>query len=351
MTLPSILFVTDTTAAQPYADPSARYRCFNMSQELARRGFRSHVVTQDSFERNFLELQGFDRYIMHRPRLTASLADFLLGLPSDQAVADFDDLIFDVRYAETTPTVRVRKRSAAEVRHYVASMAESMRLVSRATVSTAPLARHARHFEHLTLSVVHNHVDPGFVGLTRLLRESRPQHSRPFALGYFSGTATHDLDLQMIAPALLHALRSDPEVRLLVVGPVALPEELAACGAQIQQVGVLSFHALPLAMAQCKKIIAPLEPTVFNECKSGLKFFEAALVGCEVIATPIPDIDRFHSPLLMRCTTVEDWSAALLSDRGLRALDIERCAREVEAMVQIEGAVPAWLNAVGLEAP
>jgi hypothetical protein len=350
MPLPSILFVSGTTAAQPFADPSVRYRCFNMSQELARRGFRSHVVTQQVFERNLSDLKGFDRYIMHRPRLTQQLADFLLGLAPDQAVADFDELIFDVCYAELTPSVRVRQRSAAEVRQYVASMAESMRLVSRATVSTGPLARYARHFEHLSLSVVHNHVDPGFLGIARLLRDSRPPRTRPFALGYFAGTATHDLDLQLIAPVLVRVLCADPTTRLLVVGPVVLPEELTAHAAQIRQTGVLSFHALPLAMAQCRKVLAPLEATVFNECKSGLKFFEAALVGCEVLATPIADVDRFQSPLLTRCTTADEWSAALASDRGLQPADIERCARELEATVRIDAALPGWFHAVGLEA-
>jgi hypothetical protein len=347
---PSILFVSDTAAADLHGDPSVRYRCFNVSQELVRRGFRSHVIALSVFEQQRRELRGFDRYILHRPRLSEPLAEFVLALSRDRCVADLDELSFDVARAESMPAVRLRQRPAEEVRHDFASQSESMRLVERAAVSTVALAAHARHFENLTVSIVHSHLDPAFLGLARLLRELRPRPARPFALGYFADGAGHDLDLELIAPTLVHALRADRTARLLVAGPVALPQELTPFLPQIRQVGVLPLHALPHAMSQCQKVIAPLEPTTFNECSSALACVEAALVGCEVVATPTPDIDRFQSPLLSTCTTSDEWSEGLLADHGLGPADIERHARELEHAVQIDAALPGWLRAVGLEA-
>jgi glycosyltransferase involved in cell wall biosynthesis len=349
MTKPSILFVSDTGATNPYTDPSVRYRCFNMAQELVRRGFRSHVIAQHAFETRVEQLGSFDRYVFHRPRLTQDLADFFLGVEPGRAIADFDDLIFDVRYADATPAVRVRKRPAKEVRHYVASMAESVRMLARATVSTEPLAEHAAQFEHLAVSVIHNHLDPAFLGLARELRRSNDYNARPFQLGYFSGSASHDLDLALIAPAIAGFLNSNPGARLLVVGAVAIPSELGPYMAQIRRLSVVSFHALPFVMAQCKKVIAPLESTPFAACKSGLKFFEAALVGCDVIATPIPDMARFRSPLLTMCGGIEEWAASLAKQRDFSAGDLEKHLNELETSVHIGAAVPGWLKAVGLE--
>jgi hypothetical protein len=73
------------------------------------------------------------------------------------------------------------------------------------------------------------------------------------------------------------------------------------------------------------------------------------LVGCDVVATPIPDIDRFQSPLLIKCRGIEDWEAALGKERTLQPRDVERHLEELEAAVRIEAALPGWLHAIGLE--
>jgi glycosyltransferase involved in cell wall biosynthesis len=347
---PSVLFVSDTKAENPYSDPSVRYRCFNLADELVRRGFRCHVVAQHDFDAQIPKQDSFDRYVFHRPRLTVPLAGFLARQKPGTAIADFDDLIFDVRHAAVTPAVRVRKQPAPEVRNFVATMAASLHLISRATVSTEPLAEHARQFRNLAISVVHNHVDPVYASIARLLRAARPQRERPFRFGYFPGTHTHDLDFAVIAASLASALRTQPAARMLVVGPVALPEALQPFADRIQRLGVVPFHALPHLMAQCQSVLAPLEQTVFTQAKSGLKYFEAALVGCEVIATPVPDVDRFVSPLLAKCRSEDDWLRALTKSDPVRDVFVEQCARELETQVRIEAAIPGWLEAVALEA-
>ena len=53
--------------------------------------------------------------------------------------------------------------------------------------------------------------------------------------------------------------------------------------------------------------IAPLSSSPFNQCKSGLKYFESALLGLPVCATHIPDIHhRFEGyPLLFTLDSYE----------------------------------------------
>jgi len=98
----------------------------------------------------------------------------------------------------------------------------------------------------------------------------------------------------------------------------------------------------PYIMAQVETVLTPLEWNDFTICRSGLKFFEAALVGCQAIATPIPNIDRFSSPLLRKCATVEEWEKALAEQVEL---DPDLVGTEIDKIIaQIASDVvsPTW---------
>ncbi len=103
---------------------------------------------------------------------------------------------------------------------------------------------------------------------------------------------------------------------MLVAGPVAIPQALEPMRSQIKTAKVCSFLAMPRLLVDCRMVLGPLLENPFTECKSGLKFFEAAVLGVPVAATPIPDIDRFESPLLFKCETHDDWAEALRAKVG-----------------------------------
>ena len=73
----------------------------------------------------------------------------------------------------------------------------------------------------------------------------------------------------------------------------------------------------------------------FTECKSGLKFFESAVLGTPVAATPIPDIDRFDNPLLLKCRTPDDWASAFRAP-PLKPAARVRAAREIARLVALD---------------
>ncbi|TKV41702.1 hypothetical protein A0U87_04070 [Sphingobium sp. MP9-4] len=64
-------------------------------------------------------------------------------------------------------------------------------------------------------------------------------------------------------------------------------------------------------MAMCSTVIAPLEMSAFNACKSRVKFLEAALSGCRLVATPIPDMQVIGSTHLTLANNCDDWYEAL----------------------------------------
>ena len=92
---------------------------------------------------------------------------------------------------------------------------------------------------------------------------------------YPSGTATHDDDLAKVAPALKTVMEDDPTVRLILVGPVVIPETLQSVREAIGCVPLLTMDQYLALIWQASVVIAPLAPTRFNQGKSELKWLEA----------------------------------------------------------------------------
>lgn len=338
MKKPSILFISNTSRhARPYYDPSARYRCFNVAQSLSFENYPTSCVSQAVFQKNPASFKAYDYYVFHRPALTPEFAEFSLSISTDRLIADFDDLNFSVQHADQTPAVRTRNENVSTVSKSLAKIAGAASLFTQFSSSTVPLTAHiSRLFNPENNLVIPNGIDPTFAGVCQLAREAFPVSKRPYTYAYFPGTASHNPDLQMIEGAIKQALHKDSSANVLIAGPVKIPDSLEVFAHRIHKADYVAFHELPVLMAKSKFVLAPLENTEFNQCKSGLKFFEAALVGCTVVGTPIPDIDRFESSLLRKCNTQDEWTDALIAPITLTSSEIDAEARKVGVEVSAQ---------------
>lgn len=342
---PSILFVSNTSRTErPYIDPSSRYRAHNLGAEFARQGHKTTVVSQTIFERNIDVYQSYDFMVFHRPQLTELIVDFFIDNSfSDRIIADFDDSILRVDQAELTPACRFRGIPLGQVAKNIASMSEACEFFKRFSVSTSPLAEEITElFNPEQAEIIPNALDPAFIGVAAMARRAMQGKKRPYRYGYFPGTATHDADFQMIVSALTRALTEDKNAYLLIVGPITIPEEMREFEQRIHKIDIVPFHRLPFLMALVEHVLAPLEINPFTIAKSGLKFFEAAVAGCITSATPIPDIDRFTSPLLNKCSTQLEWEEALLSRVSINNWENEIVA--IENQVNISNISLLWLQ-------
>ncbi|TWI49285.1 glycosyltransferase involved in cell wall biosynthesis [Pseudomonas duriflava] len=342
-----ILYVSWTSRNErPYEDPSVRYRCFNFAGELVKRGHTAQVISQLNFEKNYECLDGYDAYVFHRPYLTEKFVEILLDLKAKGKVinADFDDFIFDVKYADLTPMVRVRGADSNGVKAYISRTFEAASLINKFTLSTSPLKKHVEElFPDSSSIVLSNTIDRGFLGVSRIARNLNPYELRDFEFGYFSGTATHDKDFELIAPVICEKLKSSGG-KILILGPLKVPEVFNNIADSVVTNPIVPFHELPAYMAKCKTVLAPLEDTVFTRSKSGLKFFEAALAGCRVIATPIPDVARFESSLLTCCLNLDEWSVAVNSVLSMNHREHEKEILKIEKEVAISYQVDKFVD-------
>ncbi|MBR3248590.1 glycosyltransferase [Candidatus Saccharibacteria bacterium] len=110
-----------------------------------------------------------------------------------------------------------------------------------------------------------------------------------FRIGYFSGSPTHAKDFAVAEPELIKFLDKHDDVVLNVVGYMRFSKgagELLKKG-RIRFLPLVDFRKLQRLMTEVDVNIAPLVVNDFTNCKSELKFFEAAVVETTTIASPI----------------------------------------------------------------
>lgn len=109
-----------------------------------------------------------------------------------------------------------------------------------------------------------------------------------FRIGYFSGSPTHVKDFKVVELDLIRFLNAHNNAVLRVVGDMDFSLEmkkLIKLG-KVQVEGKVDYLELQRLISEVDVNIAPLVINDFTNCKSELKFFEAAIVETTTIASP-----------------------------------------------------------------
>ena len=109
-----------------------------------------------------------------------------------------------------------------------------------------------------------------------------------FTIGYFSGSPTHKKDLEMIEGQLEKFLEMHDDVEFLIVGYMEVSKKMQEMvkNNKVKMKGIVGYSELMELGAIVDVNIAPLVINDFTNCKSELKFFEAAVAETVTIASP-----------------------------------------------------------------
>lgn len=232
-----------------------------------------------------------------------------------------DDLVFD---AAAITSSRALSRLGARTVRSLAAGAElyrrAMLACDAAIASTPTLAAAMRRAGVGDVHVIENGLDgQTLAAAERALadaaaaRDARGDAAEPVWIVYGSGTNAHDVDCEQAAAAIARVLDRRPEARVRLVGSVATPRCLARHAHRIERLPATSFEDYLGILATGDIAIAPLEESPFNDCKSAIKFLEAAVVGLPSVCSPAPAFRRWiadgESGLL--CRDEAEWEAAL----------------------------------------
>lgn len=270
----------------PRGEPR-RYRVYNIVEGLQSRGIASCVFYEASLNR-LGQVTDSDIVIIFRSKMSPRVEAIISRLHSSgiPIVFDVDDLVFDTQYVGYIDAFKhlpdaLKGEYISEVKGY----RQVLERCDFVTCATEFLAGKAGHLGKPCF-VVPNTINNAQYQLAESILSESGHRDETIRIGYFSGTSTHDRDFLEASGALSEILTRYRDTELHIVGPVRLPRQMKQASDRVLRKPLMPHLEMLRYLSKMDINIAPLEPgTPFNEGKSELKIFEAALVGVPTIAS------------------------------------------------------------------
>ena len=275
-----------------------RYRAYNVSQALAGRGGASACwFGAVDWERMGRVVDACDVLVLCRNSLYTDRVAQLAALArarGRRVLFDCDDLVFDPAYIHLImDTLGQDTDDAASLDHwfaYIGRIGATYALCDGALVTNDFLAERARAWSGKPVRVLRNALNREQEAVSRAVWEAKARsgwaRDGRRHLGYFSGSPSHNRDFGLAAGAIGRVMDDCPDVWLRVVGYLDDVPELARHRGRIEVLPMQDFVNLQREIGAVEVNLVPLQDNDFTNCKSELKWFEAAAVGTLTVATP-----------------------------------------------------------------
>lgn len=203
---------------------------------------------------------------------------------------DLDDLVFNKKYAMTVVNTIGETNNFDFWIPYVDRIQKTAERADGFLVTNDFLGEKIGRDFDKPYRVIRNSLNEAQVAASNayLRFKKYPGENKKFVMGYFSGSPTHANDLAVALPEVLEFLDQHKDAVLRVVGLMDFDARARKYidSKQIEFVPPVDFRKLQRLMSEVDVNIAPLVVNDFTNCKSELKFFEAAVVETTTIASP-----------------------------------------------------------------
>ena len=207
---------------------------------------------------------------------------------------DIDDLVFDPKYAHLViNTLDLDVGDPNVWKDWFSMFArhgEVLRLCDGAITTNEFLASKLEDYSGLPAKVVPNFLNQEQIYLSeKIYREKQETNfarDEKITVGYFSGSPSHNLDFAIITTALEDIFEKDPRVELMIVGYIEAGAALSKYSERIKYQPFQDYINLQRLVGCVEFNLVPLQSNVFSNCKSELKYFDAAVVGTNSIVSP-----------------------------------------------------------------
>jgi len=282
-----------------YPDTSTfRYRAYNLTQITQNTNnsqwkcvyfFRHELSTVKEY------LDKIHLITIIRVRWNQDLDDFIVRAKyhNIKVLFDVDDLVFDLNYLPLLHNTLNVNSSEIDYDFWFACISRIGFTASKADgfiTTNSYLGEKLKEKFQKEFCIIPNFINHEQMEISQnlCLQKAKAKNNKPFTIGYFSGTPSHINDFKVVYKEL-SALLSDYKMNLLVVGFMEFPAEMQEFieRKQIIYTPLVDFIELQRQVAQVDANIVPLVNNTFTNCKSELKYFEAAIVNTVTFATPI----------------------------------------------------------------
>ena len=210
---------------------------------------------------------------------------------------DVDDLVFDLDYAHLIMDTLGSDQRSEDVWNfwfaYLGRLSAAFQLCDGAVVTNPYLADRAREAfgDGRPVEIIPNYLERSQQALSQRIWDAKEAsgwaRDARVHLGYFSGHAHAQPGLRIDRrPARGRLMDEDPRLHLRIVGFLDLGPELARHAARVETSPLQDYLNLQRLVGETEVNLVPLQDNVFTNCKSALKWFEAAPVGTVTVATP-----------------------------------------------------------------
>ena len=240
---------------------------------------------------------------------------------------DIDDLIIDTKYTDTN--TYIKNLSYKEKTLYdkgVVRIRKTLEACDGAITTTNTLAEELKNYVPIVF-INRNKANEEMwkISENAIKNKVNKTNNKHIIIGYFSGSISHNPDIDMIKEALIKILKEFSYVQILLFGILKYPDFLKEFSDQIINETFIDWKELPKIISNIDINIAPIEKTIFNEAKSENKWVEASLVKVPTIASNVgafKDVIN-HNVTGLLCNDINDWYISLknlINNKELRKI-------------------------------
>jgi O-antigen biosynthesis protein len=266
----------------------AHYRMMNHAEELRFHGFR---VTTTMTDNPFLPklVSRYKIFIFQRVLFSGKVAKMVDNIKSQnkEIIFETDDLVFDKKFIQETDYYK-NKMSFLEKMQYKEGVGQEIIVdpyVKVCTTTTTYLGKILEEYGKKVF-IVKNKLSEQEVEICEGILKNIPRIKDGYVrLGYFSGTASHNLDFAVITEAIFEIMKKYEKVKLLLAGPLDTENKLNEFGSRVERLPLVPRGRHYENIFKANINLAPLvlgDP--YCEAKSELKFFEAGILEVPTVA-------------------------------------------------------------------
>ena len=301
-----ILFINGCYLPHPY-----RYRVLHQMEQLDAQFLESNEIFYLKLDP--LNVLDYRVIIFYRCPWTKKVGEAikLAKILNKKVLFDIDDLVIDKKYTDMIPYIKGLSQSQKELYDKgVKRIRKTLKQCEGAITTTETLAKELNHYVPKVF-INHNVASEEMWNLSKiaLMKKENLEKTEQIIIGYFSGSITHDSDIEMIKPALKKILHEFKNVQLLLSGEITFLNFLDEFPDRIIYKKFLDWKELPELISKVDINIAPIENTIFNSAKSENKWVEAALVKVPTIASNVGAFEEViqNNETGLLCENINDW--------------------------------------------
>ncbi|AOX20693.1 hypothetical protein A0U90_10815 [Kozakia baliensis] len=281
---PRFLIIADLNIKQ-----CVKYRVQQKKELLTSLGWEVCIIDRQDTARAMSEIQVATQVIFYRvpgddDALQLVREAHRLNLSPRWEV---DDLIFDrSEYLKNTNIHVLKKKEQRGLLDGADLFRLCLLECGRGLASTAKLAQAMKNIGISDVAVVENALDGETLAVAKSLPQLSFREKEAIYICYGSGSRAHDVDFKEVQSGLIAAMKAEPRLRLRIIGSLTLSNAFESLQERIETISELSYAEYLSVLADSDIAIAPLEDTLFNDCKSNIKFLEASIVGVASVCSP-----------------------------------------------------------------